>query len=65
MGESEVERLARIETKLDNVLNVLEDTKDHEERLIKLEYNFNIIKWVGAFIQATIMLLLGNLFKKL
>ena len=65
MGESAVERLARIEAKLDNVLQTLEDTKDHEERLLKLEYNFNIIKWVGAFIQGIGMLLLGRLFQKL
>lgn len=65
MGESAVERLARIEAKLDNVLQTLEDTKDHEERLLKLEYNFNIIKWVGTFIQGIVMLLLGRLFQKL
>lgn len=65
MSETEVERLARIETKLDNVLTVLEDTKDHEERLLKLEYNFGIIKWLGASVQAIIMLMLGGLFKKL
>lgn len=65
MGESAVERLARIEAKLDNVLQTLEDTKDHEERLLKLEYNFNIIKWVGTFIQGLVMLLLGRLFQKL
>lgn len=65
MGESAVERLARIEAKLDNVLQTLEDTKDHEERLLKLEYNFNIIKWVGVFIQGIVMLLLGRLFQKL
>jgi len=65
VGESAVERLARIEAKLDNVLQTLEDTKDHEERLLKLEYNFNIIKWVGTFIQGIVMLLLGRLFQKL
>ena len=65
MGERAVERIARIEAKLDNILQTLEDTKDHEERLLKLEYNFNIIKWVGAFLQGIVMLLLGRLFQKL
>jgi hypothetical protein len=73
LGENEGERLARVETKIDMVLNKL-DAKEQmdmnvEERLrnaeLKIEKhssNFKMIFMIGSASWAVILILVGKLF---